>query len=633
MRVKLSSKRVTLSTRRKVASGSDRCVLFLEIDTANVAPSLAEDAAKPVWVQIAAEGDYKGYEGGAFKFDRAVFDNIVSNFQSHPAYATGGGKDVIPWDFHHASEFSPVLGSIPSAGVPAQGWVRELEVRQGARGLELWALTRWLEPARTYIKDGKYKWASVTVYFGTKDPVSGEERGANLVSVALTNQPFIEGMQELVAAQRGGAPAAPKDGGRAAASGDAARLMYSEALGIYYEAAKDANDALAQLRKVFGLSQTSGAAEVVTELTKLQQWSMGGVAPLGVDVGALVGCVRHILGLRALADAEEVFAEASKLVQALLEQEAAEATPASSIATEKNMDLIKFLAQMYGVVATEAAVREAAEQHSQARLGLAKAFGLSPITAFSVILEKANESAAVRAKLTALFEGLANAAKVVLEKSPDGGDVRTKLGALLKAIGVEDSDGAVTRVAEMMAKASELETLMPELAGLRESVAKAEEAAVEEEVTEAMASYNLPENCKDALVLMRKGKDGKKAFAEKFPKKTPAAGGAEVSVPALLQSVVAAGPNGTERRVVADSNGRVTLEQLGSGPAGKGGSGGEITTINLAVFSGRNKTERMVEYVRAQLGAAAKTTDYPVIFSKALELLHSPKVKVIDAVA
>jgi hypothetical protein len=184
--------------KRWQAARRARCVAFLELG----APSLSDvDTSKPVWVQIAAAGDYKGYEGGAFKFDRGVFDTIVANFRAHPAYAAGT-RDVIPWDFHHASEFSPASGSIPVDGVPAQGWVRELEVRRGAKGVELWALTRWLEPARSYIKEGKYKWASVTVYFGVKDPVTGEERGANLVSVALTNQPFIEGMQELVAASR-----------------------------------------------------------------------------------------------------------------------------------------------------------------------------------------------------------------------------------------------------------------------------------------------------------------------------------------------------------------------------------------------------------------------------------------------
>lgn len=596
MRVKLSSQpgRVRLSSRRKVASGANRCVIFLEIDTAAVLPSLTDDTDKAVWVQIAAAGTYKGYESGEFKFDRSVFDTIVANFRAHPAYASGAAKDVIPWDFHHASEFSPASGTIPSTGVPAQGWVRELEIRQGGKGDELWALTRWLEPARSYIKDGKYKWASVTVYFGTKDPVSGEERGANLVSVALTNQPFIEGMTELVAAQA-----------RSGGDGEV-RAMYSESLGVYYEQAKDAKDALGQLKKVFGLSGTAGAAEVMTEVTKLMQWSIGGGAPLGVDVGAMVGCMRGIFGLPALSTNEEVFAEASRLVQALLDQETAEAAAPSAIATEnRQMDLIKFLASLFGVVATEAAVREAAEDFAKFRVALAKAIGCTPNQANSVLLDKATE----------------------------GGDVRAKLGALLKAIGVEDSDGAVTRVAEMMAKAAELETLMPELAGLRESVAKQEEETATKDVEEAMASYNLPEIAKDALVLMRKGKDGKKTFAEKFPKKAAVAGG-DLSVPALLQSIVAAGPNGTERRVVADAQGRVTLESLGSGPAaGAGVGGGAQTVINLSAYTGRNKTERMVEYVRVQMGTDGQRAEYSVVFNKALALLHSTKVKVIDEAA
>lgn len=595
--------RKKLSLRRKVASGNSRCVLFLELDSA---VATEDDVAKPVWVQIAAAGDYKGYEGGAFKFDRSVFDTIIANFRAHPAYQSGGAKDVIPWDFHHASEFSPASGSIPVDGVPAQGWVRELEVRQGAKGDELWALTRWLEPARSYIKDGKYKWASVTVYFGTKDPVSGEDRGANLVSVALTNQPFIEGMTELIAASRGVQPVGQPD---------EVRAMYSESLGVYYEQAKDAVDALAQLRKVFGLSGTAGAAEVMTEITKLMQWSMGGGAPLGVDVGSMVGCMRHIFGLPALSTNEEVFAEASKLIQALLEQEteSAGATPGSVATENRNMQLVAILASLFGCIATEQAVREHVESLHTFRLSLAKKLGLSPNIAYAALLE-----------------------------ASDGADVRAKLGALLKAVGVENSDEAVTRVAEMMAKAQQLETLMPELSSLREQAMKTEEDAATKDVEEAMASYNLPDAVKDALVLMRKGKDGKKIFAEKFPKKTAEQVAAEAAavgtpasgLPALLAHTIASTPKGGERRVVADSDGRVTLERLGAGPAsGAGNQANQPVVINLSTYSGRNKTERMIAYVRAQMGADGPRAEYPVVFNKALELLHSPKIRVVDDAA
>jgi phage I-like protein len=155
----------------------------------------------PTWVQVARAGNFKGYGGGGFTFDRATFERIVGNFHRHPAYARGA-SDVVPWDFHHASEANP--SDVATVGAPAQGWVRELEVRQGQGGAELWALTRWLEPARSYIKAGRYRWASVVVDFGARDPESGDKLGPTLVSVAITNNPFIEGMSPLVAADKRG---------------------------------------------------------------------------------------------------------------------------------------------------------------------------------------------------------------------------------------------------------------------------------------------------------------------------------------------------------------------------------------------------------------------------------------------
>ena len=173
----------------------------------NADPSAA--ANPTVWVEVTCEGDYKGYPGGGFKFDTTVFGQIVRNFRAHPAYKIGadgyGSADVVPWDFNHASEMPPTDGSVPGMGAPAQGWAQDLDVRLGPSGAQLWAKTRWLEPARTYVKNGQYKWASVTVIFDARDPHTGANMGCLLTSIALTNTPFVEGMSELVAAQRGGA--------------------------------------------------------------------------------------------------------------------------------------------------------------------------------------------------------------------------------------------------------------------------------------------------------------------------------------------------------------------------------------------------------------------------------------------
>ncbi len=198
-------RRVLLASGRAACRGAS-----VELRVREPAPSRVEGLGE--WVQVAKEGDYTGYQGGRqpFSFTRQVFDQLVRNFRLHPSYRLGpderGEVGIVPWDFNHASERDPTAGDLPVLGAPAVGWTSDLDVRTGADGkAELWAYTTFLEPARSYIKAGQYKWASVAVAFEAIDPLTGENIGAVLTSIALTNQPFIEGMQELIAAGRGGA--------------------------------------------------------------------------------------------------------------------------------------------------------------------------------------------------------------------------------------------------------------------------------------------------------------------------------------------------------------------------------------------------------------------------------------------
>lgn len=165
----------------------------------SVALATDPESDRPTWVQVARGGTFKGYAGGELEFtlDEQIFSQVIANFRAHPAFARRDG--VIAWDFHHSSEMSPSSGSIPERGAPAQGWVLDLDVRRGSNGPELWALTKWLEPARSYIREGRYRWASISLVFDAVDAVSGKSVGAVITSIALTNTPFIEGMSPLTA--------------------------------------------------------------------------------------------------------------------------------------------------------------------------------------------------------------------------------------------------------------------------------------------------------------------------------------------------------------------------------------------------------------------------------------------------
>jgi phage I-like protein len=165
--------------------------------------AVAAQADGPVWVQIAKSGSYRGHPAGDFDIDEDMLQQLVRNLRNHPSYQASatdgyGEKDVIAWDFHHFSETDDA--AIARFGSPAQGWVRDLEIRPGAEGLELWALVRWLPLAKQYIREESYHWASVAISQAT-DPVTGASIGWYLSSVALTNDPFIQGMAPLTASR------------------------------------------------------------------------------------------------------------------------------------------------------------------------------------------------------------------------------------------------------------------------------------------------------------------------------------------------------------------------------------------------------------------------------------------------
>jgi hypothetical protein len=157
---------------------------------------LPKDAARArrVWVEIGRPD---------FELAEHVFQQVVRNFRADLNYRAGrngrGAAPVVPWDFEHASERN--TGELAVAGAPAQGWIYELELRETADGTALWALTEWFEPARGYVKTGRYRWASVHVV-STIDTATGERIGATLTSVALTNRPGIKGLAPATVAAR-----------------------------------------------------------------------------------------------------------------------------------------------------------------------------------------------------------------------------------------------------------------------------------------------------------------------------------------------------------------------------------------------------------------------------------------------
>jgi len=478
---------------------------------------------KPVWLQIAKTGSWKGHHSGAFEFTAVHFAQLIANFRAHPWYSAGadgiGCADVVPFDFNHASEMNPSEGELPVLGAPAQAWVLDLEVRPGNSDSTLWALTRLLEPAKTYIAEGKIKSTSVAVWINAVDQVTGKKVGPRLTSVAFTNQPFIQGMQPVSIAAR-----------------------------EYYGGRADSpEDALTKIRGLFGLSELTSFNDVMSQIKQLQVWVETGTVPFGVDADCFVTALRTILSLPPLSTTAEVFAEADKLLPALIEQQALEAAETAANMPAENAD-----ASLSGVAA---AAPLTASQHKDSTmnkilLALTPLFCLRADTSEDVVIEAAREQ-------------------------------HTQLSSLHKALGVKDAEGAASKVAELLTTAKKHAEVEPELVALRAQVDAIETDAAKKEVAEVIAFHKLPATMEDLLLDARK-KD-KVGFAKRFPL-----------------------PNANERHLTQTQFAGADGSQVGSTVTGadRVELGERSGTLQLDNYPGRNRVEKCKAHILATVKGA-----------------------------
>jgi len=153
----------------------------------------AEDSDGRVWIQCARTGAWAGHPQGAFRITEQILDAMVENFHRE-------GVQRRQYDFNHASAYPANSGSIPAGGTPAQGWFYDLE----RRGDKLFALTQWLPLAKQYLEGDQYGGISPLINWEARDRVSNRPVGPLIKSIALTNDPFLLGMQRPTAASASG---------------------------------------------------------------------------------------------------------------------------------------------------------------------------------------------------------------------------------------------------------------------------------------------------------------------------------------------------------------------------------------------------------------------------------------------
>lgn len=169
--------------------------------------SVRLDPSNPKWVQLCAAGDYV-YRGQPIKITTDTLDRMIANFRAHPAFDAGArqlfGKPLAEAAKLGAAITSGVIAlnfDHPPPGMPrpGHGWFLDVE----RRGDQLWGLCWFDAEAHAGMLALRWKWTSIE---WTEDDADnqGRARGPYLSGVALTNDPFITGMQPIQMSQRCG---------------------------------------------------------------------------------------------------------------------------------------------------------------------------------------------------------------------------------------------------------------------------------------------------------------------------------------------------------------------------------------------------------------------------------------------
>lgn len=125
--------------------------------------------------QIFKKGTFDHPWYGLLEFDDEVFDTFIKNFNDNVR-----GIDIQA-NYGHASYDE------------AAGWIKEIV----AEGDKLFANIEWTDEAAAKIRAKKWKYISPEFDLAYKDNETGEVYGATIVGVALTNIPFLKGMDQV----------------------------------------------------------------------------------------------------------------------------------------------------------------------------------------------------------------------------------------------------------------------------------------------------------------------------------------------------------------------------------------------------------------------------------------------------
>lgn len=149
-------------------------------------PGDGDSGAKVSIVQVFRVGTWKHPTYGKFTITDDDLKTMADNFKKHKKPPT-----ELVVDFEHMSAAGQQIA-------PAAGWVKALEAKDG----KLLATVEWTDKAALMIKSKEYRFISPEWHMHAKDKESGKDIGPMLLSMALTNRPFIEGMSPVMLSEK-----------------------------------------------------------------------------------------------------------------------------------------------------------------------------------------------------------------------------------------------------------------------------------------------------------------------------------------------------------------------------------------------------------------------------------------------
>jgi len=134
-------------------------------------------------IQVLKVGAYNHPKYGRFKITPEDLLSFKANFEKNVREI----ETVINFDH----------GDSKAHGNEAAGWIRSLALK--ADGKELWAEPEWTPDAETAVKAKKWKYTSAEIVWTWKHPETEVTHSRVLTGLAITNQPFIKGMNAIAA--------------------------------------------------------------------------------------------------------------------------------------------------------------------------------------------------------------------------------------------------------------------------------------------------------------------------------------------------------------------------------------------------------------------------------------------------